>query len=74
MDAREIESLSMITRGFAELREVNPTLSYSVILDILSGINEWVILFLVTICFLIRLNQKSCCAPTRSNSPRAFPA
>ncbi|KIM53798.1 hypothetical protein SCLCIDRAFT_1222511 [Scleroderma citrinum Foug A] len=40
MDAREIESLSMITRGFAELREVNPALSYGVILDILSGINE----------------------------------
>jgi len=46
MDAREIESLSMITRGFAELREVNPALSYSVILDILSGINEWVLLLL----------------------------
>ncbi|KAG6332597.1 hypothetical protein ID866_6488 [Astraeus odoratus] len=40
MDAREIESLSMITRGFADLRDVNPALSYSVILDILSGINE----------------------------------
>ncbi|KAI6164863.1 kinase-like domain-containing protein [Pisolithus thermaeus] len=42
MDAREIESLSMITRGFTDLRDVNPTLSYNVILDILSGINEWV--------------------------------
>lgn len=40
MDAREIESLSMISRGFAELREANPALSYSVILDMLSGINE----------------------------------
>ncbi|KAG0709634.1 kinase-like domain-containing protein [Suillus ampliporus] len=40
MDAREIESLSMISRGFAELREANPVLSYNVILDILSGINE----------------------------------
>lgn len=40
MDAREIESLSMITRGFMDLRDVNPALSYSVILDILSGINE----------------------------------
>lgn len=40
MDAREIESLSMISRGFSELREANPALSYSVILDMLSGINE----------------------------------
>ncbi|KAG2156062.1 kinase-like domain-containing protein [Suillus clintonianus] len=40
MEAREIESLSMISRGFAELREANPALSYSIILDILSGINE----------------------------------
>lgn len=40
MDAREIESLSMISRGFEELREVNPVLAYNVILDILSGINE----------------------------------
>lgn len=40
MDAREIESLSMITRGFTDLRDINPALSYSVILDILSGINE----------------------------------
>ncbi|KAI0337583.1 Pkinase-domain-containing protein [Trametopsis cervina] len=40
MDAREIESLSMISRGFEELREVNPELAYNVILDILSGINE----------------------------------
>lgn len=40
MDAREIESLSMISRGFEELRDVNPELAYNVILDILSGINE----------------------------------
>lgn len=40
MDAREIESLSMISRGFEELRDVNPELAYSVILDVLSGINE----------------------------------
>jgi len=42
MDAREIESLSMISRGFAELKEANPALSYNIILDILSGINEYV--------------------------------
>ncbi len=40
MDAREIESLSMLSRGFQELRDVNPELAYRVILDILSGINE----------------------------------
>ncbi|OAX43495.1 Pkinase-domain-containing protein [Rhizopogon vinicolor AM-OR11-026] len=40
MDAREIESLSIISRGFAELKEANPALSYNIILDILSGINE----------------------------------
>lgn len=41
MDAREIESLSMLSRGFAELKDANPELAYSVILDILSGINEY---------------------------------
>ncbi|KAH0839753.1 kinase-like domain-containing protein [Lanmaoa asiatica] len=40
MDAREIESLSMIARGFADLCDANATLSYNVILDIISGINE----------------------------------
>ncbi|TCD66979.1 hypothetical protein EIP91_000659 [Steccherinum ochraceum] len=40
MDAREIESLSMLSRGFQELRDVNPELAYNVLLDILSGINE----------------------------------
>lgn len=44
MDAREIESLSMIARGFADLCDANATLSYNVILDILSGINEYVFL------------------------------
>jgi hypothetical protein len=42
MDAREIESLSMLSRGFQELRDVNPQLSYKVILDILTGLNEYV--------------------------------
>jgi len=40
MDAREIESLSMISRGFAELKEVNPELAYNLIVDIISGVNE----------------------------------
>jgi hypothetical protein len=43
MDAREIESLSMLSRGFTELKEANPELTYNVILDILSGINEYVL-------------------------------
>jgi serine/threonine-protein kinase 24/25/MST4 len=42
MDARELESLSMISRGFADLRDANASLSYNVILDIISGINEYV--------------------------------
>ena len=42
MDAREIESLSMLSRGFSELKDTNPELAYNVILDILSGINEFV--------------------------------
>lgn len=45
MDAREIESLSMVSRGFEELRDVNPGLAYNVILDILSGIDESVFLY-----------------------------
>lgn len=42
MDAREIESLSMIARGFEELGLVNPELAYSLVLDMLAGINEYV--------------------------------
>ncbi|KAF8309351.1 Pkinase-domain-containing protein [Clavulina sp. PMI_390] len=40
MDAREIESITMLSRGFAGLGQVNPELAYNVIVDILSGINE----------------------------------
>ncbi|KAH7929447.1 Pkinase-domain-containing protein [Leucogyrophana mollusca] len=40
MEAREIEALSMLSRGFSDLKEANPSLSYNVILDILSGIND----------------------------------
>ncbi|KAG9104263.1 hypothetical protein FRC06_004011 [Ceratobasidium sp. 370] len=40
MDAREIESMSMLARGFADLKDVNPELAYNVVLDMLSGINE----------------------------------
>jgi len=41
MDARELEALSMLSRGFLELQDVNPELGYNIILDILSGINEY---------------------------------
>lgn len=41
MDAREIESLSMLSRGFAELKDTNSELAYNVVLDILQGINEY---------------------------------
>jgi len=40
MDAREIEALSMLSRGFLDLRDANPELGYKLVLDILSGINE----------------------------------
>ncbi|KAI0638209.1 Pkinase-domain-containing protein [Trametes polyzona] len=40
MDAREIESLSMIARGFEELGSVNPELAYNFVLDLLAGIND----------------------------------
>ncbi|KAF9075814.1 Ste20-like serine/threonine kinase [Rhodocollybia butyracea] len=40
MDAREIESLSMLSRGFTELKEANSELAYNVVLDILSALNE----------------------------------
>ena len=47
MDARELEALSMLSRGFLELKDVNPELGYNIILDILSGINEYDVLSLV---------------------------
>jgi serine/threonine-protein kinase 24/25/MST4 len=50
MDAREIESLSMLQRGFAELKDANPQLACNVIIDILQGINEYVI-SLISISF-----------------------
>ncbi|KAG8889647.1 hypothetical protein FRB98_003450 [Tulasnella sp. 332] len=40
MDAREIESLAMLGRGFSDLKDVNPELLYNVVLDILAGIND----------------------------------
>jgi serine/threonine-protein kinase 24/25/MST4 len=42
MDAHEIESMSMLARGFVDLKNANPELAYNVILDMLSGINEYV--------------------------------
>ncbi|KAG8775566.1 hypothetical protein FRC15_000454 [Serendipita sp. 397] len=40
MEAKELESLSMLSRGFEELKEANPELAYNLVLDILSGIND----------------------------------
>ena len=40
MDAKELESLSMLSRGFTDLKDANPELAYNLVLDILSGINE----------------------------------
>lgn len=40
MDAREIEALSMLSRGFNDLKEANPELAYNVMLDVIAGINE----------------------------------
>jgi len=40
MDAKEIEALSMLARGFRDLKDANPELTHNVILDILAGINE----------------------------------
>jgi len=40
MDARELEALSMLSRGFADLKDANPELAYNLVLDILSGIND----------------------------------
>lgn len=53
MDAREIESLSMLSRGFQELRDVNPELSFNVILDILAGLNEYVVSLFFVPCLAI---------------------
>ncbi len=40
MDMRK--SLSMLSRGFQELHDVNLELSFNVILNILAGLNEYV--------------------------------
>lgn len=52
MDARELEALSMLTRGFSELSDANPELAYNIILDMLQGINECVsfVCILLSLC------------------------
>lgn len=40
MDAREIEALEMISRGFADLSHANSKLAYSTIVDLLLSMNE----------------------------------
>ena len=39
-DAKEIEALEMISRGFEELSDVNPKLAYRTIVDLLLSLNE----------------------------------
>jgi serine/threonine-protein kinase 24/25/MST4 len=65
MDAREIESLNLISRGFTELGQVNPELAYNVMVDILSGINECVFFSLLALAISLRLYY-----PNRNNSIR----
>lgn len=43
MDARDIEALSMIRKGFEDLAESNPTLAWQAMADLLGGINECVL-------------------------------
>ena len=43
MEAREIEALSMLSRGFSDLRDANPELAYHLMLDVIAGINECVL-------------------------------
>lgn len=43
MDAREIEALEMISRGFEDLSNVNPKLAYTTIVELLLTINEYVL-------------------------------
>ncbi|KAL8281206.1 hypothetical protein RQP46_006240 [Phenoliferia psychrophenolica] len=40
MDARDIEALSMVRKGFEDLGESNPALAWQALADILAGINE----------------------------------
>ncbi|KDN45750.1 Pkinase-domain-containing protein [Tilletiaria anomala UBC 951] len=40
MDAREIEALDMITRGFEDLSDINPKLAYQTIVDLLLSMND----------------------------------
>lgn len=42
MDARDIEALSMVRKGFEDLAESNPGLAWQTVADLLGGINECV--------------------------------
>lgn len=70
MDAREIESLSMLQRGFAELKDANPQLAYNVILDILQGVNEYVVSLVFPseiLAYLLNYFQQFFCKATCSD-------
>jgi serine/threonine-protein kinase 24/25/MST4 len=40
MSPDDVETISLISNGFSDLAESNPELTYSIILDLLNGINE----------------------------------
>lgn len=42
MDAREIEALEMISKGFEDLSRINAKIAYSTIVDLLLSMNEYV--------------------------------
>ena len=50
----------MLSNGFADLAEGNPELAYRVIVDILSGINEWVTALIFSNLFPYLTASMSC--------------
>lgn len=78
MDARELEALSMLSRGFIDLKDANPELAYNLLLDILSGINEYGLASLLIYVFPYArsfsfLLQQSGRPTTYQHYPRALP-
>jgi hypothetical protein len=73
MDAKELESLSMLSRGFTELKQANPELAYNLVLDILSGINEYVFTMFVRYLLDVTLVQQSSRPATHLHNTRIIP-
>jgi hypothetical protein len=74
MDAKELESLSMLSRGFIELKEANPELAYNLVLDILSGINECVIFYIRLSSSDVNLAQQPSCPTAHLHNARIIPS